>query len=497
MRGIYKACTLISLLVAAVAYGQPKQQPKGQISAKIWGGGEAGGYRQGFAAESLWKVGASANGSLRTRKTLFQGSFGYTEEHGKKMLTSMFLEPGYFPVDVLEFTPGNKVRQTYDLSGLFETRFSYRLSAGGKAVYRTANYAKLKDIRHTTYGMSLLVQPYLTFNVNDFTASARFVYRKKQETIDAEQVGTATGASYYAFLDKGLRYGTYQVWDGDGVHLDEAGVGVFPVGEKAYGGGLTLSCGVPSNPVFKLDIEALATSGKVGEKGYLWFLFPGYEVSFALSGNNPFSFGAVGEWKVAANAKVDRLDEAVLEKVTSGGVTVPEIYGYNTVSDRAVEKLSAEYAFVIPSDIAKFKRAGLRFDLMTRQERSFLMYPYSYGANTLVYNLTLSSAFRFGPVNANVAFNGGAGKIIENQLSAPTGDEIQTEPFRLQTDWDRKSEYMTAPHFGASLSLKWSIPRVRGLGIIADAFWQHGFHITVLPGNNRAGATAGISYDLR
>jgi hypothetical protein len=498
MRGIYKACTLISLLVAAVAYaqpeGRPKHPPKGHVSAQVWGGGEAGGYRQGFAAESLWKVGASASGSLRTQRTLFKGSFGYSEEHGKNMLTSMFIEPGYFPVDVLEFTPGNKVRQTYDLSGLFETRLANNLYGGGKAVYRTANYAKLKDIRHTTYGMSLLVEPSLGYRSDNVSASARMIYRKKQETIDAEQVGSATGESYFAFLDKGLRYGTYQVWDGDGVHLDEAGVGVFPVGEKAYGGGVSLSLGgdLSLNPTFQLDVQALATDGKVGEKGYLWFRFPGYEVAAVLSGSHLLGFSS-GRWKVAMTAKADRLDEAVLEKVTTGGVTVPEIYGYNTVSDRAVEKLSAEYAL---SFISWFKSVGVKADVMTRQERSFLMYPYSYGANTVVYCVTLSSEMLLGPVGVKASFNGGAGKIVERQLSAPEGDEILTQPFRLQKDWDRKSEFMTAPHIGASVSLKWFIPSVKGLGLIADAFWRHGFNITVLPGKNRAGATAGLSYEF-
>ena len=75
------------------------------------------------------------------------------------MFTSMFLEPGYFPVDVVELTPGDKTRQTYKLSGGFATEFQEGFAFGVKADYMSANYAKRKDIRHTTYGMSLRVEP--------------------------------------------------------------------------------------------------------------------------------------------------------------------------------------------------------------------------------------------------------------------------------------------------------------------------------------------------
>ena len=225
MRARYRACILSLLLVPLVMQGQDigllRLNPKTGATGKagVYGGYEAGGYHPAFAPASLWKAGASAQGTHHGENTSFTGSFSFEQVEGKEQFTSVFLEPGYFPVDVLEFTPGDKTRQTYKLGGGFATTFAEEFAFGVKADYTAANYAKRKDIRHTTYGMDLQVEPTVAIvGDNGVGLSAAYVFRKRTETIDAEQVGAATDQSYFAFLDKGMRYGTYQVWDGDGIH---------------------------------------------------------------------------------------------------------------------------------------------------------------------------------------------------------------------------------------------------------------------------------------
>ena len=55
-----------------------------------------------------------------------------------------------------------------------------------------------------------------------FSVGAAYVFSKNSEVIESEQAGSSE-FSYYAFLDKGMMYGTYSVWDGSGVHLAEEG----------------------------------------------------------------------------------------------------------------------------------------------------------------------------------------------------------------------------------------------------------------------------------
>ena len=109
-------------------------------SAEIYGGYETGGFRPGFAASSLWKAGAKAKGTRHGDRTSWTGSFGFEQVEGKDMFTSMFLYPGYYPIDVLEFTPGDKTRQTYSLGGGLVTEPGEDWLLGGKVAYQAANY---------------------------------------------------------------------------------------------------------------------------------------------------------------------------------------------------------------------------------------------------------------------------------------------------------------------------------------------------------------------
>ena len=491
MRARYKAC-ILSLLVplglGAQDIGLLRTTTHGEGtsgSASVYGGFEEGGYKPAFQASSLWKAGAGAQGVLHTSTTSYQGSFSFEQVNGKEMFTSMFLEPGYFPVDVLEFTPGDKTRQTYNLSAGFATDLDNDFVVlGGKATYSAANYAKRKDIRHTTYGMSLRVEPTVTFKMyEDAGLSLAYVFRKRTESIDAEQVGSATDQSYYAFLDKGMRYGTYQVWDGDGLHLDEAGVGVFPVREYANGFAYVVDL-----PVLSCGMELLWKHGTVGEKGYDWFRYPGNEWTVFLE----------RKWKrqnlrLEMKIQDDQLEEAVLDKVSAGGVTTPVIYGYNAVSDRTWGSLDLTYGIHFPQGHMKRLQAVLHGGAWT--ENSYLMYPYTDKSVRFNASAVLTAAFVFGRWDLGLRANGGVGSWKEQGLQGGT-DEVLSTPYRLQYDWDRKMEYFSTTKVGAGLTLAYHLKAVMGVYLQAEGTWLHGFGVVLLPGADRWSTTAKIGYEF-
>jgi hypothetical protein len=489
MRARYKAC-ILSLLVPLALQGQDigllRKDPTAfgsRGTAQVYGGYEAGGYHPAFAPASLWKAGASAQGTLHGTRTSYTGSFSFEQIDGKEMFTSMFLEPGFFPVDVVEFTPGDKTRQTYRLGGGFATDLTDEFVFGVKADYQSANYAKRKDIRHTTYGMNLRVEPTLAFKMFDNAAlSASFIFQKRTESIDAEQVGAATDKSYFAFLDKGMRYGTYQVWDGDGIHLDEAGVGVFPV--KEYRNGFAYAIDTPD---FAGGMEVLWKHGKVGEKGYDWFRYPGHSCSFFLERrwHNGHTL------RFAFALEDDQLEEAVLDKVSSGGVTTPTVYGYNAVSDRNWGSLDLTWGVRFQKAHLKRLQAVLHGGLWA--EQSYLMYPYEDRTDRYNGSLTLVSAFVFGPVDLGLRVNGVMGTWKEQGLQGGT-DSVVSAPFRLQADWDRKMEYFSTSKLGAGFTLTYHLKAVRGLFIQAEGTWLHGFGTVLLPGADRWSSTARIGY---
>ena len=491
MRARYKAC-ILSLLVplglGAQDIGLLRTKTPGTAasgSASVYGGFEEGGYKPAFQASSLWKAGAGAQGVLHKSTTSYQGSFSFEQMNGKDMFTSMFMEPGYFPVDVLEFTPGNKTRQTYKLGGGFATDVGDGfLVLGGKASYSASNYAKRKDIRHTTYGMSLRVEPTVTFKLYENAGmSVAYVFRKRTESIDAEQVGSATDQSYYAFLDKGMRYGTYQVWDGDGLHLDEAGVGVFPVREYAHGFAYVVDV-----PEVAGGMDVLWKHGTVGEKGYDWFRYPGHEFSVYLE----------RKWtrqnlRLEMKLQDDQLEEAVMDKVSSGGVTTPEIYAYNAVSDRTSASVDLTYGIRFPQGHLKRLQAVLHYGVW--EEKSYLMYPYTDETRRQNASATLVSAFAFGPVDLGLRLNGGIGGWKEQGLQGGT-DEVLTTPYRLQYDWDRKMEYFSTTKAGAGLTLTYHLKALRGAYLQAEGTWLHGFGVVLLTGADRWSTTLKMGFDF-
>ena len=201
-----------------------------------------GGLRGTSEAASAWTAGVKTAAVRHYGRFSAAGSFGYEQLWGRDMCGSMLVRPGYYPVDVYEFTPGPKVRQTYTLSGELSIDLSPSWRLGVGTSFLSSDYAKRKDLRHTTYLLDLGVRPGIQFHRGRFAVALNYILAKNGETVRAEQVGTKV-ASYDAFLDKGLYFGTGQLWTGSGIHLDEAGVSGFPVGEWLQGGSLQLSRG--------------------------------------------------------------------------------------------------------------------------------------------------------------------------------------------------------------------------------------------------------------
>jgi hypothetical protein len=333
--------------------------------------------------------------------------------------------------------------------------------------------------------MDLQVEP--TFAVigdNGIGLSAAYIFRKRTETIDAEQVGAATDQSYFAFLDKGMRYGTYQVWDGDGIHLDEAGVGVFPVKEFSHGFAYAMEA-----PLFSTGMSVLWKHGSVGEKGYDWFRYPGFSWKVFLEGR----FQGGHSLRVDLDLQNDQLEESVLDKVSAGGITTPAVYAWNAVSDRAWASVDLTYAVRFRNGPLKRLQAVLHGGLW--EEKSYLMYPYE--DQTQRYNgmATLVAAFGFGPVDLNLRVNGGAGAWKDRGLTGGT-DAVDTVPFRLTPDWLRKMEYFSTGKLGAGLTLTYHLKAVRGLYLQTEGTWLHGFGIDLLPGADRWSSTMRIGYDF-
>lgn len=459
-----------------------RQDTVSRSYAEAFGRFEGGGFRDTWQASKGWSAGASAASIRHLERISFAGAFSFEQKDGYDMCGSMFINPGFYPVDILEFTPGRKTLQTYAFNGGLSYDIADHWRIGGKVDFESANMSKRKDLRHTNWWLDMTVTPGFQYHKGDFAVGASYIFRKTSESIKAEQVGTAE-SSYYAFLDKGMMYGAYSVWTGSGLHLSEAGVNGFPVNDFSNGAALQFQY----KGLFA-EIEYLNTQGTIGEKEYIWFRFPGNEVRSGIGyrytdGNSSHSVRIKMEWKRQG------LDESILEKVTQNGISTVYNHGSNRIQTKDIFFLSPEYEYVTEK-----MELSIGAEATWRNTLSSQMYPYLYYQSVMVWTAKAEALLHLGRVDVdlNLAFRKGnckESKTVVNESISP-----QTSPYRLQDWYDRHMEYITAPGLAPGLAVRYNF--LNGIYLQAEAEGLFGFNLKYAEGKSRLGAAIRIGYNF-
>lgn len=457
-----------------------RQDSLSRAFAELSGGYETGGFRESWQAESAWNAGARTSSIHHLDRISFKGSFSFSQWEGYGMCGSMFTDPGYYPVDVLEFTPGRKTLQTYALDGGFSYDVAPEWRIGAMADFTSANMAKRKDLRHDNWKLDFRIAPGFMFHKGDLAVGASYVFGKTAETVKAEQVGTAE-SSYYAFFDKGLMYGVYQVWTGSGVHLDEDGVNGLPV--KEFSNGFALQAQYKG---LFAELEYARTSGSAGEKEYIWFRFPGDRVDVRL-GYKAAGRTAEHYARLDFGWKSQSVHETVLEKEIGNGVTTVVGHGSNMIQRREILSLRPKYEYVA-SKWEAFVQA--RFDW--RNGAASQMYPYIYTQSLMVASVNAGGQVRLGAVEIAADVVYGWGNVRESERSVSGTAGVQTAPYRLQEWYDLQIEYDTARRMGAGLSLKYDF--WKGMYVAVTGRWLHGFGLKHLTGADRMETKMAVGY---
>ena len=460
-----------------------------KAEATLFGRFTSGDFRTLSQGKTVWTAGAAAKAETHFKDLVLVGNFGFAQEEGSEMMGSMFTQPGYYPVDVLEFTPGRKSKQTYDIAGGLAWTNGSRWIPGVTARFQGINYAKRKDLRHTTYRQEVELTPSLLFQGDGWRIGASYIFEKTSEFIQAEQIGPAKAESYYAFLDKGMRYGAYQAWDGSGIHLAEPGVDRFPVHEISHGAALQFSLGES----LYADFEFLRSQGEVGEKGYTWFHFP----SLTLAGQLIYHFEGLGgsqNLRLGGSWTSLTLHESVIEKVTTGGVTTPSILGSNRVFAKKALQLQATYTIERADGFVL--EAGMNYD--QDNKLSSTMYPfvdYDHGSHLFLHlNLSIPLGSAFTLKTGSLL----GGVMNSDQHSFDNENEklgVSTRPFQLTSWWDLEQEFDDILRAGLSLSLRYDLRRLP-LYLEAGCSFTYAFGVTLVPGPYRQTSHLCIGYNF-
>jgi len=444
--------------------------------AFIGGSYTSGEFRDPSDAKTAW-VGEVSAEAVSSYKTLYlKGNFGFELFRGSQMMGSMFVEPGFYPIDVLEFTPGTKVRQNYDVGGGLAWKNGSRWTPGGVFRFRGVNYAKRKDLRHTTYRQEMEIIPSIHYKGDFIQLGFSGVFEKNSEFITAEQVGQARSEPYLAFLDKGLKYGTLQVWDASGIHLKEAGVDRLPVKEIKYGAAIQTSLG----ELFYGDVEYTHSDGLVGEKGYNWFRFNKHEILYKLIFNFKSKSAAHQLRTDIAYGHMNSY-ETVLEKVTVGGVTTPKEYGSNLIY--RTRDLMIAQSYELHHNNGWIVGASATFNRF--MDLSTLIYPYYDDDRANYLHLTLKGEvpiWKF-VINSEVILHKLIGSHWHFKEDIDESIGVITMPYRLEEWKAMQDAYTDSTQFEILLSLRYNIGHC--LYAEAGCTWKHAFNVVDLPGCDR------------
>lgn len=441
-----------------------------------------GTFKSSSQPTSAWTVGATARTLVHLKQFSMIGAFSFEEFQGKGMAGSMFITPGCYPVDVIEFTPGRKSRQKYSFEGGISVDVAPQWRIGAKMDFLSANYAKRKDVRHTNYRLDMTIAPGVQWHSGDLAIGLNYVFNKNSESVKAEQIGTGE-SSYYAFLDKGNLYGTYEIWSGSGTHLSEPGVNGFPVSELAHGAAAQVSW-----KGFFAQVQYRHSNGKVGEKDFVWFRFPGNEVSFNLAYNCRRDYGShaarlEGKWRRQTSF------ETVLEKVTSGGVTNVHEYGSNQVYDRATFSLRPAYSL-------SMKKVSLSASLLLnfQNELSSPMYPYMYRQKMfqVLAQVGVKVPVKGFTPGLDLYYGDGSFSNIDQYASFDSG--VQTTPYKLEKYWAGQMEYLTTSKLVFHPYLVYTFKM--GIFLGAEATVTRAFNLKVIPGNVRYDVSIKLGYSF-
>ncbi|HIZ86525.1 MAG TPA: hypothetical protein IAC04_08545 [Candidatus Coprenecus stercoravium] len=439
--------------------------------AELSGMYAGGGFHDYSDGGSLWGAGARAMSITHLERISLTGSFYFGHSSGYGMCGSMSGRPGYYPFDVLEFTPGTKTRQVYAFSGGISADMGRKWRIGAKIDYKASDYTKRKDLRHTDYLLDMTVAPSALYRQGDFALGFSAIFSKNSETINAEVLGISD-STYYAFLDKGLMYGAYESWEGGGVHLSESGVNGFPARELLYG------CAVQVQwKGFYAEMEYLYGDGKAGEKEVIWFRFPSHRAALRIG----YAFGEPERrhfLRLSLKGVLQYNNESVIQDVTENGVTLPVVYGYNRLLSRMILSANPEYEL----DAGSFAlTAGMK--LYAGRSQASPMFPYIFMRDEFFGQMYASASYTVKGFDIAAGLCAGAGFREEDGDMSVTSVRPEQEPFRLDKWNDIKSEYRTAPRVTAELGLRYRF--WKGLFAGAGVRYTHGFNIRFLSGADR------------
>lgn len=425
--------------------------------AVLWGGVEGGRFKPTYEALFQWSAGAEARMVRYGIHTTWTGTLSLEQTTGDHPGASLFLEPGYFPMDLWDPTSRKTSRQTGRLDIGLLSNLSDLWEAGFRASVKAANESRQVAFHHATFGVDALLEPTLAFVTDDDARIiASYLVRLRMEQVRLDLSGDGADASRPVFLDEGMRYGMF-----------EPGLTLFPVMEFSHG-----FFGRYYSPELSGGFGITWKRGRAGGPDYSRFTFPGSILKGCFEGMSE-GFEVDQVFRLSYQRDRDQLRETKED-------------GFASLSDRVTRNAAFGYALRPHEGI--LKRVGIDLDGHLWHHRGFVS---TQDAARMVGGLaTLSASLVLGRVDLDVRASAGGGKWLDSGRSYGPNDES----VRLAEDWARNMDYRMLPRVGAGGSVTYHAAFLEGLTLQFDTDWLRAFKMIHLGGKNRNVATLRIGY---
>jgi hypothetical protein len=440
--------------------------PVGNVSfAEIYANRAKGKFVNYSQSDDSYGFGAATESFVRMNpRVVFYGKVNYDNFKGKNMSGSVFINPDYNAIDILEYSGdnrGDKNLENYYLSGAVSVRLHRRWAVGGKLNYRTANYAKFKDLRHfnkfldlsATVGSSYRLNKMIEAGVNGF-------YRHSVEGLEFTLEGN-TDRQYTSLISFGSFYGRTELFGSSGYTEKNSN---NPVYNRFHG----VSVQVDLSPTRKIRFfNELSYRSRSGYYGKRTSYTPVYtEHSSDIRSYRGVLSIATRRYDhrlqlTAENERLENFENIYTRDNTDGGRSYITYHGNTKILGKKIFNAGIEYALNRASsdyDPAWQLKTGANFN---QQKRNVSLFPFYRRQIIRYFDIYLAADRNFisrdnrFDISAGLLYGSGGG-TAKTDGAYTTPSESQREPRNMNSLLYHEYEYLTASRINGTIGFEYS-----------------------------------------
>lgn len=423
-----------------------------------------GGFKNYHQSDNSYQHGLNAQSIYRLNsKVVFSGLVAYHHFKGKNMGGSAFIDPYQSPFNIVEVDDGNKgdkQQETYQLMGGISGQLSQKLAIGGKIDYQTANFAKMKDLRHTNKLLDMDLSVGVLYQLNSRTEiGTNYIYDRRIESTFFRTYGN-THPHYTSLIDFGSFYGNEELFN-DHSGYTKNGTS-YPLVSNTHG--ISTQLYVVISPAIKWfnELSYGKRKGYFGREGTGSTIFTNHDANqYRYKGQLSVirkmlehHFTLTGYYQNLINK-----ENVYREETTSGGVNRIVYYGQNEVLDQQITRANLNYTLYkqVINNLPEWE-LGVNLAYFYRQQTTSIKTFYreqaisSYEAH-INGKRNLVKGDRVYSIAMGIGYGSGGGMAKYDGLYAPSAS---TPPASMDLYLYQEYEYFTKPRATANIALQYT-----------------------------------------